>query len=471
MSEYGSAVSSEKAASGSGLVVVDKRVGESQRSHESGSGSYDSEELIETYTNYIAKDISLEYAPTSSKLTDDVSINSSLKWTEGMYSKNPESSYIGEEYSSITELDKDTVARGLNEMDTDADFSGQARYRAVLEDEVDFDESYNGDYSVERRVIFTGVAKYDRPHLNVTKTLVGDITEETLPWGYGEEHLAGATKTRKVASYTMSIENDGNKALGPVYVQDLFPPDSAYIEASLRPSELTDSYVNWTLMNIGIGDVVDIDLKLDVTECHTSELVNRVKVWGGINNGEGWVYASNFSALEVSWLTCCPGGPLTVETNAQTNGTVVRYEIEISNLEDATRVATVTDYLPEGMELVESSIPFASYEDGVVVWNLVEIPASGTAEIEFSALAPGSGRFTNTVEVDPRSVDGSVVQPMSATCVIDVGTVSDECGTVSCDAWQPPDWELEHYGYGSDETTCEDLTCTSCGGTDSWLMP
>ena len=102
MSEYGSAVSSEKAASGSGLVVVDKRVGESQRSHESGSGSYDSEELIETYTNYIAKDISLEYAPTNSKLTDNVAINSSLKWTEGMYSKNPGSSYIGEEYSSIT---------------------------------------------------------------------------------------------------------------------------------------------------------------------------------------------------------------------------------------------------------------------------------------------------------------------------------------------------------------------------------
>ena len=283
----------------------------------------------------------------------------------------------------------------------------------------------------------------------------------------GEEHLVSETKTSEVAAYTISIENDGNKALGPVYVQDLFPLGSAYIEASVRPSELTDNYANWTLLNIGIGDVVDIDLELDVTECHTSELVNRVKVWGGINNGDDWVYASNFSALEVKWLTCCPEGPIEVETRAETNGTVVRYEIEINNQEDAMSVATVADYLPAGMELVESSVPFASYED--VVWNLVEIPASGTAEIEFSALAPGAGRFTNSVEVDPRSVDGSVVQLVSATCVIDVGTASDECGTVSCDAWQPPDWEFEHYGYGSDETTCEDLTCTSCGGTDSWL--
>jgi uncharacterized repeat protein (TIGR01451 family) len=468
--EYGSSVSSEKAASGSGLAVIDKRVGESQRSYESGTGSYDSEELIETYTNYIAKDISLVHEPMSQRLTDGVSINSSLKWTEGMYSKNPRASLIGEEYTSIIELDKETVARGLREMDTDADFSGQARYRAVLErngskPEVNLDEAYVGDYSVERRVIFTGVAKYDRPHLNVTKTLVG-IVEETLPWGRGEEHLAGETKTRDVASYTIEIENDGNKALGPIYVQDLFPPGSAYIEASIRPSELTETYANWTLMNIGIGDAVDINLKLDVSEYSPSELVNRVKVCGGINNGDEWACASNYSALEVEWLTCSPGGPIAVETSAETNGSVVRCKIGITNLEDATRVATVIDHLPEGMELVESSVPFASYEDGVVIWNLVEIPASGTVAIEFSALAPGPGRFKNFVEVDARSVDGPVVQPVTARCVIEVGLV-EEGGTVSCDSWQPPNWEFEHYGYGSNEMTCEGLTCTIRDGTDS----
>ncbi len=471
--EYGSAVSSEKAASGEGLVVVDKRVGDVQRSYESGTGAYDSEEVIETATNYIAKDISLVHAPTSQTLTDNVAINSSLKWKEGMYSKNPETSYIGEEYTSITELDKETVARGLNDMATDAEFSGRARFRAVLEDEVDFDEEYEGDYSVERRVIFTGVAKYDRPHLNVTKTLEGGIVEETLPWGYNETHLEGEVKTRTVANYVISIENDGNKALGPVYVQDLFPPGSAYIDASLRPSELAETYANWTLMNIGIGDRVVIGLKLDVTRYHPSELVNRVEVCGGINNGEDWVCASNFSALEVDWLTFCPDETVSVTKTAKidpVNDSVVRYRVEIKN-DDVTRVATVTDYLPEGMELVESSIPFASYDGNVVVWNLVEVPASGMAAIEFSALAPGDGRFTNTVEVDARSVDGPVVQPVTATCVIDVGIVEDACGPVSCDVWQPPNWKLEHFGYDQDQTTCEDLTCTSCDGTDYCLAP
>jgi hypothetical protein len=91
----------------------------------------------------------------------------------------------------------------------------------------------------ERRVIFTGVAKYDRPHLSVTKTLDG-IVEETLPWGRGEEHLAGETKTREVASYTITIENDGNKALGPVYVQDLFPPAGLGIHRGVDSAIGTD---------------------------------------------------------------------------------------------------------------------------------------------------------------------------------------------------------------------------------------
>jgi len=471
--EYGSSVSSDKSASGSGLVVVDKRLGESQRSYESGTGRYASEELIRTNTNYIAKEISLEYAPSSLNLTgtNGTKINSSMKWKEGMYSKNPRSSYIGEEYTSITELDKETVARGLNEMDTSANFSGRARFRAVLKDEVDFDEEYEGDYSIERRVIFTGVAKYDRPHLNVTKTLVGNVTEETLPWGYNETHLEGATKTRKVANYIIAIENDGNKALGPIYVYDLFPPGSAYIEASLRPSELTETRANWTLLNLGIGDRVAISLKLDVTGYHPSELVNRVEVCGGINNGEELVCASNFSAIEVGWLTCCTDETLSVTKTAEVdpvNDSVVRYTVEIRNGEDATRVATVTDRLPEGMKLLESSVPFASYDGEVVVWNLVEIPASGTAAIEFSALAPGAGRFVNTVMVDARSVDGPVVQPVYATCVIDVGSV-EECGPVSCGTWQPPNWELDHVGYEPDDIACEDLTCTSCDGTDSRL--
>jgi uncharacterized repeat protein (TIGR01451 family) len=307
----------------------------------------------------------------------------------------------------------------------------------------------------------------------VTKTLDG-IVDEILPWGYNETHLAGEIKKRKVATYTIRIENDGDRALLPVYVKDIFPPGAKYINASKRPSELTDAYANWTLTHLSIGDIEIITLNLDVTKRYPSELVNRVDVCGGYDNEAEWICASNFSALEDKWLTCCLDETVSVTKTAEvdeTNASVVWYRIEIKNNDDVTRVATVTDWLPAGMDLIDSSIPFASYEDGVVVWNLIEIKPFETVTIEFSALAPGDGRFTNSVEVDSRSVDGPVVQPVRATCVIDVGTVEDECGPVSCDAWQPPNWEFEHSGYDSNQTTCEQLTCTDCDGTDSCLAP
>ncbi len=478
--EYGSSVSYEKAASGSGFAVGDRRVKDSQRSYESGTGEYDSEEIIETSTNYIAKDISLVSGPMNQSLTEDVSISASQKWKEGMYSTTPKVSYIGEEFTNLDYLDKETIAKGLNEMNTQASFEGRARFRALLEPnkgnpEVDMDEQYEGDYSIERKVHFTGIAKYDRPHLNLTKTLDG-IVEETLPWEYGEPHLEGAVKKRKVATYTITIENDGNAAFDKVYVKDTFPPGASFIEpSSLRPKVITDTYANWTLQNLPIGSALNITLKLDVTKYAPVELVNRVDACGVYDDET--VCARNFSALEINWLTCCivpREEQLSVVKTAEvdeTNSSVVRYKIEITNWEDATRVATVTDRLPAGMKLIESSIPFATYEDGVVVWNLIEIPASGTAAIEFSVLAPGDGRYTNIVEVDPRSVDRPVVQPVRATCVIDVGIVEDECGAVSCDSWQPPNWEFEHTGYGQDQTTCEDLTCAICDGTDFCLAP
>ncbi|HPE62672.1 MAG TPA: hypothetical protein PLQ49_01030, partial [Methanothrix sp.] len=236
------------------------------------------------------------------------------------------------------------------------------------------------------------------------------------------------------------------------------PPEAIFREpSSLRPT---------------IDDVATITLKLDVTKYYPSELVNRVKVCGQYNGAE-WICASNFTALEVNWLSCCTNETVSVTKTARLDGTndsLVWYTVEIRNNDNVTRAATVTDRLPVGMELVESSVPFASYEDGVVVWNLVEIGPFETATIEFSALAPGDGRFTSTVEVDPRSVNGPVVQPVRATCVIDVGVVEGECGAVSCGIWQPPNWDLEHYGYQPDELACEQTTCTGCDG-DSCTAP
>jgi uncharacterized repeat protein (TIGR01451 family) len=365
-------------------------------------------------------------------------------------------------------------------MNTDAVFSGNARYRVLKEPnqsepQIDFDEQYTGDYSIERRVLLTGVSKYDRPHLNVTKTL-DDIVTETLPWGYGEPHLEGAVKTRKVATYTIRLENDGNEVLGPLYVQDIFPSGATFIEpSSLRPDEISATSANWTVQNLAIGGVFEIVLYLDVTKYYPYELVNRVDVCAAYNEESEWICARNFSALEMNWLTCCLDDKgVSVTKSAQidpANPRLVNYRIEIANNDDVTRVATVTDWLPAGMDLMESSTSFASYDGDVIVWNVLDIGPYETKTIEFSALAPADGRFNNFVEVDPRSVDGPVVGPVRAACVIDVGIVEGDCGPTGCGIWQPPNWQFQHAGYDPDVMNCELLTCSSCDGTGACLAP
>jgi len=561
--EYGSAVRSEKSASGAGLVASDKRVGTVQRSYEHGTGSYDSEELIETYTNYIAKDISLASAPAG---------GSDLKWKEGTGSRVAEKSLLSEEYTDLVRLDKETVLRGLNEIETEANFSGRARYRtiatscswsgggpifisginladewveianrgdgavnmagwnlsddegngwtfplsphsilspgrskkvhtfagtdsdmdlymnldgpiwdddgdcAILKDasgnlvdevctdgdkvstyELDFDEIYEGDYSIARRILISGASRYDRPHLNVTKTLQG-ITEETHPWG-DEVHLAGATKTRKVANYTISVENDGNRALAPIRVTDLLPPGTAFIDSSLRPSASSEGSVNWTLTHLAIGEATEISLRLDVTGFTDDELTNRVEVCGGYGYGDGdWVCAANYTSLQRRWLTCCPEEEITVVKTARIDPEdpmVVLYTVVVENTADATRAATVTDYLPQGMTLLDSSLPVASSEEGVVVWVLPAVGPGEKVTIEFSALAPGLGRFTNVVEVEPRSVDGpGTAEPLHVASVVQVGS-PEECESAGRGIWRPPAWDFQRIGYEPDLLGCE----------------
>jgi len=168
--EYGSGVESDKSVSGTGFVAAEKRVRESQRTYESGTGTYESEEQIRTGTNYIAKDINVTYQPSSFTLPGgDLEVSQSLKWKEGVQSKTRGVSYISEEFSGADRLDKETVARGLNEMVTDATFSGMGRFRAILDGILNMDEEYQGDYSLQRNVLLHGVPRYDHPHMIVEK--------------------------------------------------------------------------------------------------------------------------------------------------------------------------------------------------------------------------------------------------------------------------------------------------------------
>jgi len=461
--EYGSSVVSNKSTSGFGYVAVDKRIRDSQRTYESGTGFYQSEELIDTPTSYMAKNISLVHAPAGYSYSPTFIADQDMLWREGMWSKSGDlrggnlitdtglsrqlatssclangtspGTLISEKYSYLDNLQKETVASGLNEMKSEASFSGTADYRVLSHDEngtsvVDNEERYVGSYDINRHVLLTGTSKYDIPHLTVIKE--GRIKNEWY-------NKVNAT----MAEYTITITNDGNRALAPIYVRDLFPAGTQYVTSTIRPASLAANEANWTLLHLGIGNTITIGLTLNITEGSPgNNLVNRVVACG--MSGDKSVCAGNYSSLEFGWQTCCPPEVL-VSKKAwldESDPTEVHYRIVVKNNAPDSVAVTVTDQMSGGMTLLGASINPNTDNIGQMVWALPEIKPGRIETIDYTARALRDGGYTSTVHIDATAINGTGYDTMDASAYIEITRTGVAARTFRYDDWEPPAWNL-----------------------------
>lgn len=423
--EYGKNVEFERSVNGTGYVAGARSIGISQRSYEVGTGKFQSDEKISTVVNYIAKDIALEHAPTSYAYTPNVSTASDLLWEEGMWSKTP-NSLISERFSSAQSLQKESTAEGLSEMDTEAKASGQADFRTIYKDlestgivnEVDMVERYSGDFAFKRMTRLTGVAKYNRPHLTLTKEANVDLLNTTF------------------ADYRITVTNNGDRVLGPVYVKDIFPEGTEYISSSLRPSELTDGYCTWTLVSLGIGSKAIIDLRLNITK-ETANLVNRVQATG--NSSKGWITAGNFSAVKLNWLTCCPPQIFASKTARidPLDQKMVWYRLDIRNREEYSMVVFLRDLLPAGMQFINSSLEPSENNSRQISWTILDLGPGESKSIIYRARAAADGSYVNHVHIEAFSVDGPDSAAADVTMQVDLGR-GGYAKPSSSSGWQIP---------------------------------
>ena len=452
--EYGKNVVSEEEVEGLGMASSDKRVGTSQRTYDSGTGEYRKDEQVVTHTNYVEKSLDAVHAPTSFSYPG-MNVTQDVKWKEGISSRTGSSamrggslsgngsklggsgsgpaSYIGHEIWSAEYVKDDTVARGLNEMETEADFSGSAEFRSILSPNlsgselIETDEVYVGAYNIKRHEMLTGVSKYDHPHLWVMK-------EATLtPVRYKNEDCV-------FVNYTITVVNDGNANLDPLYVRDLFPAGCEYINASVRPAELTSTYANWTLTHLPVGGESVIEMLMNVTEEAGSNLVNMVNVAGV--HGSDWIYAFNYSAIEREWLTCCPPD-LGVYKDGWLDAadeTLIHYRIDLVNRGSYRMAVTVTDTLPGDLEYVDSAIEPFEYGDGNVVWTFADLLPGETLSIAYDARAVRDGAYTNQVHADGVSIDGPDHATANAAAFVFVGETGIDPKTGRYGIWEPPAW-------------------------------
>jgi len=468
---------------GKGLVRVDKQIKDEQKTYEHGTGTYAVDELIEVDAGYIAKDIQVTHTSTSFNFTPRTSINQSLSWREGISSSksNLKGEHVGhmeEEFSDLERLEKVTVVKGLDEMNTNANFTGKARFRTILRDDaagdwccnsrfsssicisgINFDAPGNDHYNLNgewvkitnigsESTVLTGwtlsdnennhvyefpsfilgpgssVTVYTGPGIDTATALyVGsrraiwdndgdiailrdvngdlvdavaddpDVEEDKLFYNlelydeyegtyeirrntsikmipkYDVPHLSIACRGRTdpkeclAVNYTITVLNDGNMILGPIYIRDNFPSGTEFVNASIEPSDLTPRYAEWSITTLRIGESATIDLRLKVTR-EIDKLTNRAvaesiyEKKSGQDIQEKKVRAYSTSDVMIDWEMCrLPNlsASMTAELDYSTP-TIVDYKLIIQNLADYKMTVNVTDQLPEGMMFLNSTI-------------------------------------------------------------------------------------------------------------------
>jgi uncharacterized repeat protein (TIGR01451 family) len=277
-----------RSASGQGYASKDAKDA-SQRSYESGTGNYRSEEMMDSISGFMKKDMQVEHQSISLQATPYTCLNMSRKWSEGMISRT-KNSLISEEFTSAQRLKLWAVASSLAERESEAAFSGtatlQTSYKEMSEKNqslaMERDETFMGDYEIKRKMILGGISRYNYPHLYLRKD--------------GQRH-------KDIASFVITIENDGNSAIGPLYLRDIFPPGARFVNSTLQPTQKDQNCSNWTLLHLAIGNTLRIGINLDIERC-SGDIVNRATVIGNCSAGQ--VIAENISIIDKDYLGCCP---------------------------------------------------------------------------------------------------------------------------------------------------------------------
>lgn len=310
-------------------VTVTGGMGVEFSQKESGSGEYFREDLI-TYNrkkNYIKEEsnLSVEHQSTSFALPEGRTLNFNSTWNEAECVKNHlTSESLNELYRYSTKIDRTSLfeMEGNNtRMEVSSDFQGTRHMGYVKVAEMDekghiaLEKEASSDYTGSFKVIeklgttytnrsnaITDVKHYDEPHLTIYQRSEQDATDSIN------------------LSYTISILNDGNAALGPIYVSDVFPAGTCFLDASIKPSEPRGSelfesrYANWTFTHLPIGQAVTIHLRV-LRYVAIDVPINVVYVSAGYDGQ--WICASNSTATNTNWLSCSPQG---ICTKSQAGG-------------------------------------------------------------------------------------------------------------------------------------------------------
>ncbi len=343
-------------SSGNGFVDIDKSIKKEgiARSYEQGSGDLNLEEKINPEDNYLAKNISLIHKPVKFDLGSGNSLNYSLKWNEGVSSQEIDHGRISEKFTSLDEMEKDTIVSDLTQMETEVKFTGKGEFSVEAKNITD-EQEYIGDYSIRRDVSIVKIPRYNKPHIKAVEEVYFDPLD------------------CNIVNYEIILTNDGTSDLWPVFVKDTFPAGSTFLESSLDPIELTSRYANWSIPELYPGESIWIGLKLRLLK-NVDKLTNRVRATAYTLNTAGRLvrtYGDYNSTILLDPNRCAPQELLLTMNAAQDadNKHNITYRVTLENLADYNMSVNLSaDLLNNATILTTSPKPNIIGEDNIT-WS------------------------------------------------------------------------------------------------------
>jgi len=172
----------------------------------------------------------------------------------------------------------------VGEFDGGAEITAVEKTGSTENEKIRVDQTLRGRYNITTSIGIYGIPTYLTPHVNVTKTAIMLDEDRVL--------------------FTINVTNDGNKALGPVYLTDTLPEGLTFINSSLRP-EIEGPRLVWTFPSLPIGGLQTVELQTVLDGAGTGTLVNLVNVTAEY---EGEIVTAEASTEVVTdWLSFSAG--------------------------------------------------------------------------------------------------------------------------------------------------------------------
>jgi len=293
---YGESVKFTKSGIGKGFVSTDKRVKGQQKSYESGSGYYSSQEKSEL--GFVDKYIKMQYAPVHLGVGSQ-NLSYANLWDEGMLTKDEEKGVsISKDIRYATSADME----GMMEKSTLSilgKFNGTLDLNMENGPNIGLDQTLAGSFQIDTAIGIHDMPRHLYPHVNISK-IASMLDEETV-------------------LFLINVTNDGNKLLKPLNVTDYLPGGCSYINSSIR-AKTNGSMVNWTIPSLDIGRKLTIKMRAKV-DGKQAYYTNRVLV-RAVCKGE-IVEARNATTFEAYYqpLPCCLGEDGSADADNKINTT------------------------------------------------------------------------------------------------------------------------------------------------------